>query len=186
MYPEVRTAASTELKRRILNELADAYLLKDILELERIKRPKVLSDLLILIALQVGSEVSLHELSGKLGIDLKTVSRYLDLLEKCFILYNLRGFSRNLRNEVTKKSKYYFYDTGIRNALIQNFNPLAMRNDMGMLWENFMVIERLKFRAYHNLYAWHICKAFLKTNRAFRNALMLIIWKWHTGYVCRF
>jgi predicted AAA+ superfamily ATPase len=153
MYPEVRIAASTELKRRILNELADAYLLKDILELERIKRPKVLSDLLILIALQVGSEVSLNELSGKLGINMKTVVRYLDLLEKCFILYNLCGLSRNLRNEVTQKSKYYFYDTGIRNALIQNFNSLAMRNDVGMLWKNFMVIERLKFRAHHNLHA---------------------------------
>jgi predicted AAA+ superfamily ATPase len=148
MYPEVRAAASSEQKRFILNELADAYLLKDILQLERIKKPKVLVNLLTLVALQTGSEVSLNELSNTLKVDMKTVERYLDLLEKCFVLYNLRGFSRNLRQEVTKKSKYFFYDTGIRNALIQNFNPLALRNDTGALWENFMIIERLKFRSY--------------------------------------
>jgi predicted AAA+ superfamily ATPase len=152
MYPEVRAAPSSEEKRLILRELADAYLLKDILELERIKRPKVLVKLLTLIALQTG-EVSLNELSNTLGVDIKTVDRYLDLLEKCFVLYNLRGFSRNLRNEVTKKSKYYFYDTGIRNAVINNFNPLSMRNDVGVLWENFMIMERLKARNYGRMYA---------------------------------
>ncbi|GHV32576.1 hypothetical protein AGMMS4952_23170 [Spirochaetia bacterium] len=97
--------------------------------------------------------MSLNELSNKLGVDMKTVARYLDLLEQCFVLYNLRGFSRNLRNEVIKKSKYYFYDTGVRNAVIQNYNPLAIRNDTGALWENFMVIERLKLRSYSGLYA---------------------------------
>jgi predicted AAA+ superfamily ATPase len=153
MYPEIATAPSADRKRLLLNELAEAYLLKDILELERIKRPQVLVRLLTLIALQVGSEVSLNELSNKLGIDMKTVERYLDLLVKCFVLYNLRGFSRNLRNEVTKKSKYYFYDTGIRNAVIQNYNPLSLRDDVGALWENFMVIERLKARSYGGLYA---------------------------------
>jgi predicted AAA+ superfamily ATPase len=153
MYPEVRTAASTAQKRIILDELIDGYALKDVLELERIKKPRVLSNLLSLIALQVGSEVSLNELSGKLMIDLKTVERYLDLLEKCFILYNLRGFSRNLRNEVTKKGKYYFYDTGLRNAAIRNYNPLNLRNDAGALWENFMVMERLKARSYGGISA---------------------------------
>ena len=153
MYPEVRAASTSEQKRFILNELTDAYLLKDILQLERIKKPKVLVKLLTLVALQTGSEVSLNELSNTLKVDMKTVERYLDLLEKCFVLYNLRGFSRNLRQEVTKKSKYYFYDTGIRNALIQNFNPLALRNDTGALWENFMIIERLKFRSYGGLFA---------------------------------
>jgi predicted AAA+ superfamily ATPase len=152
MYPEVRTAESSEQKRLILHELTEAYLLKDILELERIKRPKVLVNLLTLIALQSG-EVSHNELSNTLGVDLKTVARYLDLLEKCFVLYNLRGFSRNLRNEVTKKSKYYFYDTGIRNAVINNFNPLAQRNDAGQLWENCMIMERLKAREYSKVYA---------------------------------
>jgi predicted AAA+ superfamily ATPase len=153
MYPEVRTAASTAQKRIILNELIDGYALKDILELERIKKPRTLSNLLSLIALQVGSEVSLNELSGKLMIDMKTVERYLDLLEKSFVLYNLRGFSRNLRSEVTRKSKYYFYDTGVRNAVIQNYNPLTLRNDAGALWENFMVMERLKARSYGGLFA---------------------------------
>jgi predicted AAA+ superfamily ATPase len=153
MYPEVRTAASTAQKRIILNELIDGYALKDILELERIKKPKTLSNLLSLIALQVGSEVSLNELSSRLMVDMKTVERYLDLLEKCFVLYNLRGFSRNLRSEVTKKSKYYFYDTGVRNAVIQNYNPLNLRNDAGALWENFMVMERLKARSYGGVFA---------------------------------
>jgi predicted AAA+ superfamily ATPase len=153
MYPAVRTAETGEQKRKMLNELADAYLLKDILELERIKKPKMLSNLLTLIALQVGSEVSLNELSNKLRIDLKTVERYLDLLEKSFVLYNLRGFSRNLHNEITRTSKYYFYDTGIRNAVIQNFNSLSLRNDTGALWENFMVIEKLKSRRYGSVFA---------------------------------
>jgi predicted AAA+ superfamily ATPase len=153
MYPEVRAALSSDQKRFILNELTNAYLLKDILQLERIKKPKVLVDLLIMVALQTGSEVSLNELSNNLRVDIKTVERYLDLLEKCFVLYNLRGFSRNLRKEVTKKSKYYFYDTGVRNALIQNFNPLSLRNDIGALWENFIIIERLKYRSYNNINA---------------------------------
>jgi predicted AAA+ superfamily ATPase len=154
MYPEVRTAASSDEKRLILRDLVDGYLLKDVLELERVKKPRILINLLSLIALQIGSEVSLNELSNTLRVDLKTVQRYLDLLEKCFVLYNLRGFSRNMRSEVTKTSKYYFYDTGIRNAVIQNHNPFTLRNDIGALWENFMVIERLKHRAYNNIYAY--------------------------------
>jgi predicted AAA+ superfamily ATPase len=153
MYPEVRTAASSARKRIILNELVEGYLLKDILELERVKKPKVLMNLLSLIALQVGSEVSLNELSNKLMVDMKTVERYLDLLEKSFVIYNLRGFSRNLRNEVTQKGKYYFYDTGVRNAVIQNHNSLTLRNDTGALWENFMVMERLKARSYGGIFA---------------------------------
>ena len=153
MYPEVRTASSTRQKQTILNELADAYLLRDILELERIKKPRLLLNLLSLVALQIGAEVSLNELSRSLKVDVKTVERYLELLERCFVLYNLRGFSRNLRSEVTRTSKYYFYDNGVRNTVIQNYNPLAMRNDVGVLWENFMVIERLKARSYGGLYA---------------------------------
>jgi len=153
MYPEVRTASSTKQKLMVLNELTDSYLLKDILELDRIKKPKLLLNLLSLVALQIGGEVSLNELSRSLKIDVKTVERYLDLLEKCFILYNLRGFSRNLRSEVTRTSKYYFYDNGVRNTVIQNFNPLSKRSDTGALWENFMVIERLKARSYNGLNA---------------------------------
>ena len=153
MYPEVRTASSTRQKQMILNELSDAYLLKDILELERVKKPRILLNLLSLVAFQIGGEVSLSELSRSLRVDMKTVERYLDLLEKCFVLYNLRGFSRNLRSEVTRTSKYYFFDNGVRNTVIQNFNPLSMRNDTGALWENFMVIERLKARCYSSLFA---------------------------------
>jgi len=149
MYPEVRAASSSSEKRFILDELSNAYLLKDILEFDRLKKPHLLLDLLSLLALQIGGEVSLNELSGKLALDVKTVQRYLDLLEKCFVIYNLRGFSRNLRNEVTRTGKYFFYDTGVRNAVIQNYNPLNRRNDAGALWENFMVMERLKMRSYN-------------------------------------
>jgi predicted AAA+ superfamily ATPase len=152
MYPKVRTCAPTDGKKRILNEFADVYLLKDILEMERIEKPGALVGLLTLIALRIGDDLSLHELGGRLGIDMKTVERYLDLLEKYFVLYSLRGFSGNLRNEVTRTGKYYFYDTGIRNTLIKNFNPLSLRNDAGALWENFMVIERLKTRSRGNIH----------------------------------
>lgn len=152
-YPEVVATGEVEEKKRILNEITGSYLLKDILELERVKNSKILLDLLRLLAFQIGGEVSLSELGQKLGIDYKTVARYLDLLEKTFVLYNLRGFSRNLRNEVTKKSKYYFLDNGIRNAIISNFNPLPLRDDIGKLWENFLIAERLKKQAYQPIYA---------------------------------
>lgn len=152
-YPEIVT--STEKNRKInrLQELVESYLLKDILELDGIKNSKVILDLLRLIAFQVGSEVSLNELGRQIGIDTKTVARYLDLLEKSFVLFNVRGFSRNLRKEVTKKSKYYFLDNGIRNAVISNFNDLNLRDDVGKLWENFLISERKKFQEYTNLYA---------------------------------
>lgn len=152
-YPAVVTAKTKEDKIIILEEIVNSYLLKDILELERVKGAKVLLDLLRLLAFQVGNEVSLTELGTQLGIDYKTVGRYLDLLEKAFVLYNLRGFSRNLRKEITKKSKYYFYDNGIRNAIIANFNNLDIRNDQGQLWENFLVAERLKIQEYTGLRA---------------------------------
>lgn len=152
-YPEVLSQESKSEKQKILEELVHSYLLKDILEIERVKGSKILLDLLRLVAFQVGSEVSLSELASQVDIDVKTVSRYLDLFEKSFVLYNLRGFSRNLRKEITKKSKYYFYDTGVRNAIISNFNDLSLRNDIGALWENFLIIERLKRTSYHNIYS---------------------------------
>jgi len=152
-YPEVITTANRNEKIVKLEEITHSYLLKDILELERIKGAKILLDLLRLLAFQVGSEVSLNELAGSLGIDAKTIARYLDLFEKNFILYNLRGFSKNLRSEITRKSKYYFYDNGIRNALVSNFNNLDERNDVGQLWENFLFIERKKKRSYHGVVA---------------------------------
>src|SRR5579859_303249 len=152
-YPEVLNNTSNNQKALYLRELVNSYLLKDILTLEQVKGSKVLLDLLRLIAFQVGSEVSLNELSLNLGIDVKTVGRYLDLLEKAFVLINLRGFSRNLRSEIKEKSKYYFYDNGIRNAIISNFNPLNLRDDIGRLWENFLIIERIKKQNYQHLYA---------------------------------
>jgi predicted AAA+ superfamily ATPase len=152
-YPEVLLASSPRLKIEVLMEITNSYLLKDILAFDRIKNSRTLLDLLKLLAYQVGSEVALSELSTQLGVDVKTVKRYLDLLEKAFVLYRLNGFSRNLRQEVSNKSKYYFLDTGIRNAIIAQFSRLEERNDQGVLWENFMVIERLKFRAYSSLHA---------------------------------
>ncbi|MBI5122616.1 ATP-binding protein [Candidatus Roizmanbacteria bacterium] len=152
-YPETLTQKGKKTKIAILNELVNSYLLKDILQLEKVKGAKILLDLLRLVAFQVGSEVSYNELAMNLRIDVKTVARYLDLFEKSFILFNLRGYSRNLRTEVVKKSKYYFYDNGIRNAIISNFNPIEKRNDLGALWENFLVIERLKIQSYKKLYS---------------------------------
>ncbi len=157
-YPEVLTAPNDRERREILLALSEAYLFKDILAFERIRNPRKLTDLLRLLAFQIGKEVSLNELAGSLGIAKQTVARYLDLLEKTFVLKRLGGFSRNLRKEVTKSSRYYFWDTGIRNALISNFNDLALRDDAGMLWKNFLFIERVKRQAYRrvpcNTYFW--------------------------------
>ena len=152
-YPRVETAESKKEKTIILEEIANSYLFKDILELEKIKSPKFLIDLLRLLAFQIGSEVSLSELAAKLGIDYKTVGRYLDLLAKTFVIFNIRGFSRNLRKEITKKSKYYFYDLGIRNAVINNFNELNLRDDEGKLWENFLASERIKTQSYKEIFS---------------------------------
>lgn len=152
-YPEVVTAEDKQSKINLLNELLGSYLLKDILELDRVKSSRLLLDLLRLLAFQVGNQVSLSELANNLHIDYKTVARYIDLFEKSFILFSLGGYSGNLRSEITRKCKYYFYDNGIRNALISNFNPLEMRNDAGALWENFLFMERLKMRSYKNIHA---------------------------------
>jgi len=157
-YPAVLTAGTKREKREVLEEIAFSYLLKDVFQLEKIKAPRFLFNLLKLLAFQLGNEVSFSELAGSLKLDVKTVSRYLDILEKTFIIFRLGGFSRNLRKEVTKKNKYYFYDTGIRNALIANFNNLNTRDDIGPLWENFLVTERIKSQRYlgvsANNYFW--------------------------------
>ena len=149
-YPEVVEAKSKDEKSRIVTELTHSYLLKDIIAFDRIKNSRVIFDLLRLLAFQTGSKVSLSEIAKNLGIDGKTVGRYIDILEKSFVIFRLTGFSRNLRKEIVKKNKYYFYDTGIRNALIANFNPLDIRNDAGELWENFVLIERFKRNTYKN------------------------------------
>jgi predicted AAA+ superfamily ATPase len=157
-YPEVITAGTRRSKIEIVNEIAGSYLLKDILSFDRVKSSKKLWDLLKLLAFQVGSEISLNELAMSLAVDVKTVQHYLDLLEKAFVIQRLGGFSRNLRKEITQKAKYYFIDNGLRNAVIAQFNRLDQRYDAGQLWENFMVIERLKWLDYApvvaNLYFW--------------------------------
>lgn len=152
-YPEVLTSNTATEKIEYLHHLTNSYLLKDILALENIRSPRTLQDLLRLLAYQVGSEVSLQELAKQLRIDIKTVARYLDLLEKSFIILSLGGFSRNLRTEVTSMKKYFFLDIGIRNALINNFNSLNIRNDVGQLWENFILVERLKKKQYDSIFS---------------------------------
>lgn len=152
-YPEVLTRESNKDREEVLNEIINSYLLRDILELDKVKGSKILLDLLRLLAFQVGSEVSLTEIGSQLGMDKKTVGRYLDLFEKSFVIFNLRGYSRNLRDEIKEKSKYYFYDNGVRNAVISNFNPIVFRNDIGPLWENFLFTERMKKRHYTGISA---------------------------------
>jgi len=157
-YPDVVTLSDNGAKEDRITEIKNSYLIKDILEFQRLKRPAVILDLLKLIAFQVGNQVSTVELGKQLGLDKKTVQRYLDLLEKSFVLFSLGGFSRNLRKEVSKMKMYYFMDLGIRNAVIANFNPLNLRNDVGQLWGNFMLVERMKrnaFKGQHvNYYYW--------------------------------
>lgn len=143
-YPEILITQSTTQKERILNELVSSYLYKDVLVLDKIKSPDLLRDIARMIALQIGCEVSLNEIAVSLKTDAKTVARYLDLLEKMFVIKKVRGFSRNLRNEITKKAKYYFLDLGVRNAIIGQFSALDVRNDVGALWENFVFMELYK------------------------------------------
>lgn len=152
MYPEVLNIQGADEKIAHLRELASAYLYKDVLELSGVQHSDKIYRLLQLLALQIGSEVSIHELAKSLGLSQPTVDRYIDLLEKGFILFRLSGFSRNLRKEITKKKKIFFFDLGVRNVLVENFNPLTARQDVGALWENFLVAERMKKIAYDQLY----------------------------------
>jgi len=150
-YPEVVLTRDPAQRIRYLKELVGSYLYKDILELEGVRSSDKLVRLLQLIVFQIGKEVSCTELGTQLGISKNTVERYLDLLEKAFVIFKLRGFNRNLRKEITKNARYYFFDTGIRNALVNNFNPLSMRDDVGMLWENYIICERMKKQEYTGL-----------------------------------
>ncbi|MBN2091339.1 ATP-binding protein [candidate division KSB1 bacterium] len=147
-YPEIVTLMDNRMREEYLREMLSSYLFKDILELEGVRHADKLVRLLQLIAFQIGKEISLNELGTQLGMSKNTVERYLDLLEKVFIIFKRAGFSRNLRKEISKNHRFYFCDNGIRNALIRNFNPLALRNDAGELWENYVVIERLKKQEY--------------------------------------
>lgn len=152
-YPEAYTSKNNDSKIKYLVNLRNSYLLRDILELENVRNASKLFDLLRLLAFQIGMEVSLNELSNQLGIAKQTVERYLDLLEKVYVIVKVQGFSRNLRKEITKTHRYYFRDNGIRNAIINNFNPLNLRNDRGMLWENFLYTERLKTQEYLSIFS---------------------------------
>lgn len=142
MYPEIVTHPQDAAPR--LKELASSYLYQDILALDEIRKPALLDKLLRALALQVGSEVSYNELGRTVGADNQTITRYVDLLEKVFVVFKLPAFSRNVRNEIKKGKKIYFWDNGIRNAVIGNLNPLSARSDVGPLWENFVISERIK------------------------------------------
>jgi len=152
-YPEIFSLTGEINKREYLQNLSDAYLYKDLLELGDIRNSNKIRDLLKLLAFQVGSQVSLSELGSSLGMGKDTVSRYIDFLEKSYVIFRLEGFSRNLRKEVTKMDKIFFYDLGIRNMLIDNLKPLKERNDVGQLWENFLISERVKYLSYTQIYA---------------------------------
>ena len=154
-YPQVVTSSSSQERAAILTSIRDGYLLKDILELDNQKDSLFIFNLLRLIAFQIGNDVSFSELASRLNVNKKTVMRYLDLLEKCFVLFSLHGFSRNLRNEYTKSPRYYFWDNGIRNVLVSNFNPLHLRDDIGKLWENYCISELLKKSHYQQQTVTH-------------------------------
>lgn len=150
-YPDVINHPGEEPE--ILNNLVTSYLFKDIFLYQDIRKPEFIQQLLEALALQCGSEVSFHEIAQLLGTDSHTVERYIGLLEKAFIIFRLRSFSRNVRNELKKSRKIYFYDNGVRNALIGNYSPLSTRQDIGLLWENYFVAERMKFLHYNKIYA---------------------------------
>jgi predicted AAA+ superfamily ATPase len=156
LYPDVVNNPGQE--QEILNELSGSYLYKDLFSFQDIRKPELLSRLLKALASMVGSEVTYHYLGKLLGIDHATIERYIDLLEKTYVIFRLTSFSRNLRTELKKSRKIYFYDNGIRNALLSAYQPLTIRQDVGALWENFMISERIKFlkhnRLWRNSYFW--------------------------------
>jgi hypothetical protein len=160
MYPEAIATPSLEERKEYLNRLCSSYLFKDVLQVAQVRNSLKIRQLLKLLAYQIGNQVSLSELATRLDMGKDTVSRYIDLLEKSFVVFRLGGLSRNLRNEVTKMDKIYFYDLGIRNSLIDMLKPLHDRNDIGQLWENFLISERIKRNAYSNdsasLYFWRL------------------------------
>ncbi len=157
-YPELLQFEEDAKKEEYLREIINSYLLKDILAFENIRSADKIFDLLRLIAFQIGGEVSLQELGNQLDMSKNTVDKYLDLLSKVYVIHKVNGFSKNLRKEVTKNSRWYFYDNGLRNTIIANLNPIGLRNDVGMLWENYVISERIKYQRYNkilvNNYFW--------------------------------
>ena len=158
MYPKIWNIEGRKEKENYLFEYINNYLYRDILTISKVKKPKKIIDLLTLLALQIGSEVSISELAQNTNLTQSTVESYLNVLEKMFVIFNIRGFSRNLRKEISKSSKYYFFDMGVRNALIRNFNPLSLRNDTGAMFENWAISEKIKKsnnnRDFSNFYFW--------------------------------
>lgn len=152
-YPELFQIQSYDERKKHLNSICTSYLFKDVLKIAQIRNSGRLRDLLKLIAFQIGNEVSLSELGSIVGMSKDTVAHYIDLLEKSYVLFRLRGLSRNLRKEVSKMDKIYFYDLGIRNSIIDMVKPLSERNDVGQLWENLLIVERLKHNAYRQIQA---------------------------------
>ena len=163
LYPEITNYTNSGEKEKYLMELSSSYLYKDILELSNIRNSSKINNLLKLLAFQIGQEVSLNEIGQSLGMSQETVGSYIDLLEKSFIVFRLSGFSRNLRKEVVKRDKIYFWDLGVRNCVIQNFAPISSRTDLGEIWENLIVAERLKY----------LCNNQITTNSYF--------WRTYTG-----
>jgi predicted AAA+ superfamily ATPase len=150
-YPEVVSMPSFGEKKELIKELASSYIYKDVLGFQEIKSPDILVKLLKALAFQLGSQVSYNELANTVGINKKTIERYIQLLEKSFVIFRLSPFTRNKRREISKLKKIYFYDVGIRNAVVNDFSFMDNRNDIGALWENFMIVERIKFNSYHNI-----------------------------------
>ncbi len=189
MYPEVVTMKGEE--DAVLRQIAGSYLYKDLLGYKGIRKPDMLSKLLTALAFQVGSEVSYNELSNTLRIDRATIENYIDLLEKAFVVFRLQPFSRNLRSEISSSRKVYFYDNGMRNAILNNFSPLALRNDVGALWENFLVSERMKANHYRQA---HVKAYFWRTHaqqeidyiEEYDGQLHAYEFKWKTGTKVKF
>jgi len=159
-YPEIVTKPGEE--RELIKLLTDSYLYKDLLMLEQLKKPALLEKLLKALALQIGSEVNYNELAQTVGANKQTIERYIDLLEKAYVVFVLPALNRNVRNEIKKGKKVYFYDCGIRNAVINNFKPMSSRTDAGALWENFVIAERMKVLRYQNM---HVTQYFWRTTQ---------------------
>ncbi len=160
LYPEVYTSKTNADKIEMLEEIVSSYLYKDVLELSRIRNSVKIHQLLELLAYRIGSQISINKLSQELEMSRDAVIHYLDLLEKSFVIYRLQGYSKNLSKEVRKKDKYYFYDLGIRNMLIEDFRPIEKRQDVGAIWENFIIMERIKYMRYKGdrskFYFWRV------------------------------
>lgn len=189
-YPEIVSQTSGEERKR-LKALASSYLYKDLLMLEQIKKPFLLEKLLKALALQIGAEVKYQEVAETIGSDGKTVEKYIDLLEKAFVVFRLPAFSRNVRNEIKKGKKIFFYDCGIRNAIIDNFKPIHQRTDVGALWENFVIAERMKYLRYTDqetsLYFWRtVQQQEIDLIEDHGDKLMAIEMKWNSKKKPRF